>query len=414
MKKIRRLIRSLLLLSSLYYFQPVMAQIANYVRNGGFEQRSACAGPDLGYLEPYVYGWDEIDADKAAKWDHYCYGAVPMNGFFYNYPRTDSAYATYDVYCLTCAPHLRRTNIRNTLKSPLVNGKVYCVKFHINNSEYSSYSIDAFNAYFGGAEIDTITQAHVALSYLTPQINNPISNFLTDTIGWTVVAGTFTATGGEKYMVIGNLRSDAATNTIISNPSNTVQQYCTIAIDDVSCIPIDLPAFAGRDTTVLPSASVYLGRARDVGIDEDCQWYKLPIVITATTPAIDTAAGIWVNPALTSSYVVRQKICGIIKWDTVIVTVSSAGLHEESNFDQFIEIFPTPAQGEFYIRLKNYEETVQITISDIDGSVLQSISTKLSRTPVKVPVDLSDGMYFVSITNENNQKLIRKLIIDRK
>src|SRR5690606_40769166 len=52
--------------------------------------------------------------------------------------------------------------------------------------------------------------------------------------------------------------------------------WTDVLIDDVSCIEVNLPAYAGRDTTILIGDSVYIGREKDFAIDTGCVWYKLP------------------------------------------------------------------------------------------------------------------------------------------
>src|SRR5690606_13851694 len=144
-------------------------------------------GSNLGYLEPNVIAWDEIDSEKGAKWNHFCYGAIPNNGFFYNFSRSDSAYVIYDIYCLTCARGYNRMYIRNSLRKKLVPEIEYCVKFYVNIGNNSTYGIDGVAAYFGGDELDTISRAHKPLTYLLPQVKNPKFQMITDTLGWTLI-----------------------------------------------------------------------------------------------------------------------------------------------------------------------------------------------------------------------------------
>jgi hypothetical protein len=416
MKQVIARLKSLLWLSSLLSGTQVSSQIANYVTNGGFEKYTSC---NVSYsLTTYVanaIGWDEIDIEMGSKWNHYCYGAIPFNAFFYNYPRSDSAYVIYDVYCLSCPSYARRTNIRNTLKAKLQPGKIYCVKFYVNNSEYSSYSIDGFDAYFGGNELDTITKAHIALTYLIPQIKNPTNQFVSDTIGWTLITGTFSATGNEKYMVIGNLRSDALTNKIPNNISLASQSnsYCTVGLDDVSCIPIDLPAFAGRDTSCAPGTSVYLGRQRDVGIDEDCLWYKLPNVTTA----IDTAAGIWVKPVLTTTYVVRQEICGYVKWDTVVVFMNLVGLEKLKILNEELKIFPVPAKDFIEVKISNrslFEGFNSIAIYNNLGQLIKEEEIWFKEEKLIITInDFNPGVYVLKIKSNTYGTASKRFVISR-
>lgn len=396
------------------FLSSLMGQIANYVSNGSLEKRHTCNtnSPTASYVLN-AYDWYNLGLDMADKYCHYCMNTVPNNGFFYNYPRNDSAYVIFDVLVLNGPPSSNRTYVRNKLKSNLIASKIYCVKFYVNLSEYSAYSINKIGAYFGDASLDTILDGDVPLTYLNPQIE---ANFFpTDTIGYTLISGTFTASGTEKYMVIGNFRSDAATDTLPSNLSPAVRQYsgCTIALDDVSCIPIDLPAFAGHDTTCIPGTTVYLGRSRDVGIDEACTWYKLPIVITPTTPALDTAAGIWVSPTQTSTYVVRQEICGMIKYDTVVVYKDGVGLSELKIKNEKLKIGPCPIQNELSIYCSEPTDRAAFSIADVNGRIVLSGDFKFAGNVFTLPIDLENGIYFVRIETDAGVKETKKIVVMR-
>ena len=184
-------------------------------------------------------------------------------------------------------------------------------------------AIDGFGLYFGGPSVDTIIyNSKRPLTFLTPQVVNPPNNIIMDSLNWVAITGTFTANGTEKYLIIGNFKSDVNTNTVITNYTTYSQDWSEYFIDDVSC-SIDLSAYAGPDAFCIPGNSVYIGRQQDAGIDEACMWYKLPNMTTA----IDTAAGTWVTPTSpTTTYVVKQDICGVIKYDTVVVYQSGVGL----------------------------------------------------------------------------------------
>jgi len=186
--------------------------------------------------------------------------------------------------------------------------------------------MDGFGAYFCDNIIDTIKKSTVPLTYLTPQIQNPSNNIITDTLNWTLITGTFTAQGNEKFMVIGNFKSDAATNTVLINPTGLPSIATDVCVDDVSCIEMDAPAYAGIDKNILSGQSTYLGRELDFAVDPFCYWYQLPGMLP-----LDTASGITVSPTVTTTYVVRQELeCNSIKWDTVVVRVGYTGLAELS------------------------------------------------------------------------------------
>jgi hypothetical protein len=388
----------------------INSQIANFVSNGGLEKRYTCNinDPNATYVVNAI-DWFGLGTYAADKYCVYCTGNVPYNSFFYNYPRSDSAYVIFDVL----APNNIRTYVRNKLKSNLVSGKSYCVKYYVNLSEYSAYSINKIGAYFGSDALDTIKKGQVALQYLIPQIEPPVNSFPLDTIGWTLITGTYTATGIEKYIVIGNFRVNIGTDTLPNNLSPSVRQWsaCTIGLDDVSCIPLDLPAFAGNDTTCVPGTPVYLGRTRDVGIDEACTWYKLPIVITPTTPALDTAAGIWVSPTQTSTYVVKQDICGVIKFDTVVVYKDAVGLNKLKIKNLELKISPSPVQE--YITITSFEPTERAAFSiiDVSGKVVLYGDFKFSGNEFTLPIDLENGIYVVRFVTDTGVRETKKIVV---
>lgn len=309
-----------------FSFGQSFGQIANYISNGSFEQKYDCNFPY--YLCKAKY-WLAIDSALSFSGVQLsvCNGYIPYQGNTeFQYPRTGNTFILTNFFCepAICGNN-QRGYLKNRLKTPLQSGKTYCVKFYVNIANSSPYGIDGFGAYFGNNTIDTITKCTFPLTYLTPQIQNPTNNIILDTLGWVAVTATFVANGTEKYCVIGNFKSDAATNSATLNPAFLPQKWTDLCIDDVSCIPLDLPAYAapGNDVWAIPGNTIYLGRPQDVGIDEACEWFKLP----NTTNVIANAAGLTLTVAITTNtYMVKQTICGLIKYDTVVVHASGLGL----------------------------------------------------------------------------------------
>jgi type IX secretion system substrate protein len=66
----------------------------------------------------------------------------------------------------------------------------------------------------------------------SPQINNQAGS-LFDTLAWKLVSGDFMAAGGENYLIIGNHKNDANTDTVLLN---TFGLGTCVFIDDVSLI----------------------------------------------------------------------------------------------------------------------------------------------------------------------------------
>ncbi|MDP1800897.1 MAG: hypothetical protein Q8L81_06070 [Bacteroidota bacterium] len=323
------------------------SQIANYVSDGGFEVLNSYSLSTLYNVPTY---WQPIDTNTGSTYlvsTHPAINNAPYSLGF-QYPRNGQNYVICTFFCSNCS-NSYRVYARNRLKQNLQAGKTYCVKYHVVNTNNSPLGINSFGAYFADNTLDTINYCNKPLTYLNPQIENQ-TGIITDTLNWVPITGTFVATGNEKYMVLGNFRSDASTNTLLINPTFSATLANDVCIDDVSVIDKDMPAYAGLDIWGIPTTTVYLGRAQDVGIDEACMWYKLP----NTTTAIDTAAGITVTVAsTTNTYMVKQDICGIIKYDTVLVYASGVGIDEKNDLKNYITIYPTPAIDEVIIRLDN-------------------------------------------------------------
>lgn len=406
--------RFLLLLLCLFSLQSI-SQIANYVNNGSFEDLYNCSQPN--YLVKAKY-WRCLDSTTFTP--IICstctgFASVPLNTLTYQWPRTGNNYALGGLFCPppSCSPIVNRMYFRNRLKANLKAGKTYCVKFYVNICWNSTYGMDGFGAYFGDNSLDTITKTAVPLTYLQPQVQNPSNNLITDTLNWTLITGTFVATGNEKHLVIGNFKSDVATNTVLINPNNPPLVATDVCIDDVSCIDIDLPAFAGRDTMCIPGTSVYIGRQRDVGIDEACQWYQLPNLTTA----IDTAAGIWVNPLTTSTYVVKQEICSNVKWDTVVVYQTALGLNELKIMGDQLKVFPVPAKDvinlQFLMDVPDTEFNTVFIYNHL-GQMIRKQNIKIGTAVTKVDIsDLTSGMYFLQLTGDSLWSINKHIVISK-
>ncbi|MBX3165658.1 MAG: T9SS type A sorting domain-containing protein [Bacteroidetes bacterium] len=382
-------------------------RIGNYVANGSFEEHHDCSIFSNSLQQ--VKHWLSIDSlSYGAVYNAVCNTRVPFNGGVgFQYPKTGNACVGSIFYW----PHIDnylRGYLKNRLKSNLQVGKTYCVKFYINVTNESTHGIDGIGAYFGGSEIDTITKCTIPLSYIAPQVQNPQGNIITDTLNWVAVTGTFTANGTEKYLVLGNFLSDEDTDTLMINPTNLPAIWSDVLIDDVSCIEIDLLAYAGRDTTIFLNDSVYIGREKDFATDSYCVWYKLP----DTANAIDTISGLWVKPSVTTTYVVKQELeCSSLKWDTVVVSVGYVGLNEYAMSNMQIELYPNPAQNEITIKSNHESEDLLVEITDVMSRKLVNTRVKIKDYTTDMEVDLLNGVYFIRFTNTEGKISVKKLTI---
>lgn len=400
----------ILVLSSKLFSQ---TPIANYISNGGFEVLISNTITSGGFnLAKY---WSATDTTKSGYF--FCsttpsIANAPYISTGFQYPRNGYSFALSQFYCDTC-PGNPRGYPRNRLKQMLQPSKVYCAKYHVVNTNNNRVAIDKYGMYFGDATLDTITKCLDPITYLNPQVENQ-SGIITDTLNWIAVSGTFVATGSEKYCLLGNFRTNAATNTLLLQPAFPFNSN-DVYIDDVSVIEIDLPAYAGPDKWFIPGDSVYIGRESDVEIDESCIWYQMTSPTTSIT--IDTIAGLYVKPVSTTTYVVRQQLwCSGVKWDTVVVSLSGVGVAEMLALQNDIKLFPNPAADEIQIHynLDMDEPFSQISFYNRLGQLIyqENMTFKNKKASMSI-ANLENGVYSLELKNAIGQTVKKRFVVAR-
>ena len=401
--------KSYLALAFFFNIININAQYANYISNGSFEENYYnCSGPAFPLM--IAKSWLSIDSSSfGGLYLSKCNSLVPMNGSGFQQPKSKNSYVITTWYYFNST----RGYPKNRLKKNLQAGKVYCVKFHVNITNKSPYGMDGFGAYFGDGSIDTIKKCTVPLTYINPQVKNPLGNVITDTLNWVPITGTFTANGTEKYMLLGNFLADNAVTTASIGGPYYPQLWTDVLIDDVSCIEADAPAYAGPDKYVLAGDSVYIGRERDFAVDPYCVWYQLP-----NATSIDTTSGIWVKPTQTTTYVVQQNLeCGSLKWDTVVVRVGYTGNVELEMLNDKLKIYPTPANemlnvvftsvssGQSAVGSEQLEGFVFEIINSL-GQVIREEELQFKEGKAIIDTkDLESGVYLITLSSRSLRSL---------
>lgn len=291
----------------------LMAQV-NYVLNPSFEQVDSCP-VYLHYIR--AINWDTLKNGGGYNPDVMtpCYAnpiasidlGVPLNfsGTSYQQPRTGSNYHNFLLYSPTTNKMM--DYLQGKFYKPLKK-KNYCVTYYVNLSNNSKFAIDRIGAVIDNGQIKSPPGQ---TTFAPTSLASPSGIYISDTLNWTKVQGLFTAQNNETYVTLGNFNLISSTNFTIVNTSS-IYNYAYYFIDDVSVIESDLPAFAGRDTTLCYGDSVFIGRPPEVGLE--CVWYN-------NNAQIGTGGGIWVKPTSTKTYVVSQDVCGLIKTDTIQVQI---------------------------------------------------------------------------------------------
>jgi len=233
--------------ASLLFLIVISARAQNLVPNGSFEQYSGC--PTYYTQIDCVLFWMNV-----AQWpgpggspDYYNVCAqpaslvdVPGNAFGYQFPYSGDGYCgiiTWDMNTLF------REYIEVQLTAPLVQDSCYEFKMFVNFANKYKYAADAIGVYFTATPITNVAN-FLPLPY-TPQINST-TGFISDTLNWVPVTGTYTALGGEQYIIIGNFKDDASTNFLFTNSAGVYDQSY-IFMDEISltatCPPVSVHEF---------------------------------------------------------------------------------------------------------------------------------------------------------------------------
>lgn len=381
-------------------------KISNYVSNGSFEKKIDCNNfPIVNKATGWTAPGSDTSQTGSLLFSISCYSNVPITGSGYQWPVNGESFCKIQSYCTNmCFYPYIRVYPRNRLKATLINGQTYCVKMQVSLTNTSPRAINKLGFYFGDCSLDTIKYPCLPLTYLNPQIES--NTIYADTLNWSTLSGTFTANGTEKYLVIGNFKSDAQTNTSLTLP-NSAEDWAEYFIDAVSCIPVNLPAYAGPDKRCIVGDSVYLGRESDFAIDPYCQWYQLP----NTTNTIAVSSGLWVKPVVTTTYAVRQELeCGSVFWDTVVVYRDEVGITEVKNQTEFF-ISPNPAAEFIVVSSATGFNHSTFIIRDVAGRLVKTIQLTDAQFKTKINLELENGIYFCTLLDVGNNRGSRRLII---
>ena len=96
-------------------------------------------------------------------------------------------------------------------------------------------------------------------------------------------------------------------------------------------------------------------------------------------------------------------------FNTEFVAALAVSNFESSN----LVVFPNPAKNSVQINLQNTSETIDsILVADVLGKTIRRINNVSSNQNSIDVSNLSQGVYFITITTENNLKQVKKLVIE--
>ena len=173
---------------------------------------------------------------------------VPRNKMGYQTARTGEAYC--GIYC---SQEHYREYLQTELRSPLVAGQRYSVGFWVSLADKSPYAVATLGAFLTGERIADTTwdvlmdreradvgqyEVQSIATYYTPQVVRSFDSVLFESKAWVQVQGEFIASGGERFLTIGNFASFNRSNVSQVEGGNAILPGAYYYIDDVSVVAV--------------------------------------------------------------------------------------------------------------------------------------------------------------------------------
>ncbi len=202
---------------------------ANLVPNSSFEQLKKCPSKQENIVDILYYWYDPTISipeifNSCANIGNINYG-MPNNIGGFQYAIDSLGYASFAVE----KGGNQREYLSVRLKDSLKKGSIYFVRFYVSCINYGKYAADELGSYLSKDSVFKNTPYY--LDYV-PQIKSEKGVPIDDTLNWVEISGLYTAGGGEKYITIGQFKSDSKTTWKTINPNGT--SNCFYYLDMVS------------------------------------------------------------------------------------------------------------------------------------------------------------------------------------
>lgn len=393
----------------------------NLVLNPSFESFSACP---LGTSEfSNATDWDNpfvnSIADTCSTSDLFnscnflgAFGVgVPANLLGNEPARTGNGYAGIILSeqislfnCVTFGGSNWREYVQGRLSTPLLAGQTYCVTFYVSLADNVKFATDQFSVFFSNNAL-SVSCAAVGNGPLpvVPQLSWT-GGMVTQVNGWTEMQWSYTATGGEQFITVGNFRDDASTSTSCVN-SGAFNPYAYYYIDDVSVVPggcsvlpVDLAFFNGEmvdgnvvlrweSRTESQNELFYLERSK-----KGKTWQSL-VEVPAVPNAGRGAEYGWtdLNSYSNAYYRLLQKDLNGDQRILETIWVASETLEEP----KLRVLSGNPVQGYFDFQLSGINSPTLFQIVDIRGQTIfsKTIPTESTRQHSISLQNIPQGMY---------------------
>jgi gliding motility-associated-like protein len=257
---------------------------------------------------------------------------VPSNAGGYQNPRTGNAYLGFSLYGTIWFGLEYKEYLGSGLKQTLNSNKNYCITYYVSLAEFSRYACDKIGVVFSKDSILNMSSSQPLV--LTPDFE--CTTIINDTLNWVQIQGTYLANGIERFITMGNFRTDANTNAIqvkpLNLPPNGICAY--YYIDDISVIEIN-PANASIKDTLISRCfmdSVLLG----TDSTEFATYIWSSTVAGLSALSCTNCPNPIAKPLITTKYYLTKVQCSATTKDSVTVVVLTPTTQANAGNDKTI------------------------------------------------------------------------------
>lgn len=183
------------------------------------------------------------------------YVAIPNNMYGVQEPHSGDTYAGIVAYGYR--GRIPRSYISTRMKTDMVKGQMYCIKFRASLAELSKYAVNNLGVHFTKHETNVQTENSLLFDERIVTDDNPV---VTEMEGWHLYCKIVQGKGFERYMTIGNFDSDEKTKAEkVKRPTGMTQMQENMAyyyIDDVSVKKIQYPGECDCSEGRIPESKI--------------------------------------------------------------------------------------------------------------------------------------------------------------
>lgn len=231
-----------------FVFENSSAQ--NLVLNGSFEERQGCPIDFNQSQLTNIVSWKQ-PGQGTPDYFNSCSKAVgvPNNVFGKEAAATGQAYAGFVNYTFNKKNY--REYLTSELSRPLNPGELVCIEISISSADLCNFVTDGCGIVLS---VNELKQKGMACIEMKATIENPHLYILDQKDGWVKMGDVYRASGGERFITIGNFKSDKATKILHSTGTDKgMGDYSYLYLDDVVVKPVKTKEECSCENEVLQS-----------------------------------------------------------------------------------------------------------------------------------------------------------------